>query len=201
MTLDELLAQAAPPVAPRTPELTHALRELAPATEPAARAGRRHGARATVAGAVVVLAVLGAGGAAAAHGLLPGWFPWTTDAGSSCGLQASVALRRDGAGALITDRWSAAEQRQALASAEDYLGSLDLDAIDRKQAAEHWFTYLEDVSATHPSRRELEAKFRGERLEVHALLYEVDRRVDAHLTAHGYDPDSVMTDLASECAQ
>ena len=201
MNLDELLAQAAPPVASRTPELTETLRELVPATEHAGTAGRRRGARAAAAAAVAVLAVLGAGGTAAANGLLPDWFPWTTQSGASCGLTASVELRRDGDGALITDRWSEVEQRQALSSAEDYLGSLDLDAIDRKQAAERWFTYLEGISVTHPSRAELESKFQGERLEVQSLMYEVDRRLDDHLTARGYDPDSVMTTVASQCTR
>ena len=172
---------------------------MVPAAEPAAKSGRRRGARAA-AGAALVVAVLGAGGTAAAAGLLPGWFPWTTESGSSCHLQALVELRRDGQGALLTERWSEVEQRQALASAEDYLGSLDLNSIDRKQAAERWFTHLEDISATHPTRAELdEWKFQGEQVEVQSLLYEVDRRMDDYLTARGYDPNSVMTTVASQC--
>lgn len=200
MNLDELMMQAAPPVTSRTPELTEALRELIPATEHAATARRGRGVRAATAGALVV-AVIGAGGAAAATGLLPDWFPWTTEAGSSCGLQASVELRRDGDGKLITDRWSQTEQRQALASAQDYLGSLDLNSIDRKQAAEQWFTYLEGISVGNPDRAELESKFQGDRLEVHSMLHAVDSRMDDYLTTRGYDPDSVMTTVASQCAQ
>ena len=74
-------------------------------------------------------------------------------------------------------------------------------SIDRKQAAEEWFAYLERVSAEHPQRADLESLFQGKDLEVHSMLYTVDSRVDAYLTARGYDPDSVMTSLASQCAK
>ncbi|MCU1676854.1 MAG: hypothetical protein JWM93_1612 [Frankiales bacterium] len=200
MDIDELLTRTAPPVTTRTPELTGALRELVPATEHATTVRRGRRGRVAAAGAAM-LVVIGIGGAATANGLLPGWFPWTTDSGSSCGLQASVEPRRDGDGALITDRWSAVEQRQALASAREYLGSLDLDSIDRTQAADQWFTYLERISKGNPDRAELESKFQGERLEVHSLLHAVDARLDEYLTARGYDPNSVMTNLASQCAR
>jgi hypothetical protein len=201
MNLDELMLQAAPPVTSRNPELTEALRELVPATEHAATSRRGRRVRVTVAGALVVAAVGAGGAAAAAAGLLPGWFPWTTESGASCGLQASVELRRDGDGRLITNRWSGAEQRQALDSAQEYLGALDLDSIDRKQAADEWFNYLERISADHPDRAELASKFQGEQLEVDSMLYVVASRVDGYLTARGYDPNSIMTTVASKCGQ
>jgi hypothetical protein len=118
--------------------------------------------------------------------VLPDWFPWTTGAGSPCGLQVSAELRRDGDGALITNRIGEAEQEATLASAQDYLDSLNLDSIDREEATGHWFAYLERVSVDHPDRGELEAQFHGERLEIQATMYEVDTRLGTHLTAQGH---------------
>lgn len=200
MNLDELMTQARPPVSPRTPELTAALSELASATEFAASPRRSRKLSAAAAAALALVAV-GAGGAATANGHLPGWFPWTTESGSSCGLQASVELRRDGDGVLITDRWSEPDQRRTLATARDYLGSFDLESIDRKQAAERWFTYMLETSVGQPERAELESRFHGETLEVHSILYAVDARLDDYLTRRGYDADSIMTTVASQCAK
>ncbi len=201
MSLDDLIARSAPAVTPPSPELTETFHELIAGSRVAARPRQRSGARALAAGSLAVIGVFGVGGVAAANGLLPGWFPWATESGSSCSLQASVELRRDGNGALITDRVSEAEQRATLTSAQDYLKTFDVSAINRKQAAEHWFAYLEKVSADHPDRAALEAKFQGERLETHAVLHEVETRLDDHLTAHGHDPRSIMTSLANECDQ
>ena len=200
MSLDDLIAQSAPAVTPPSAELTETFHELIAGNRAAARPRRRPGARAWAAGSLAVVGVFGVGGVAAANGL-PGWFPWAADSGSSCSLQVSVELRRDGDGALITDRVSEAEQRATLSSAQDYLTTLDVSAIDRKQAADRWFAYLEKVSPDHPDRAELESKFQGERLETHAVLHEAESRLDDHLTAHGHDPRSIMTSLANECDQ
>lgn len=201
MTLDDVLVRSGPPVTPPSPEVMETLREMAASNEVATRPRRRRGTRALAAGSLAIVGVVGVGGVAAAHGLLPGWFPWAAESGSSCGLQVSVDLRRDGDGALITDRTSNAEQRATLRSARQYLKNLDVDAIDRNQAAEHWFTYMERTSANHPDRAALESKFQGERLETHSILYEVDTRLDDYLTAHGHDPRSIMTTMANECGQ
>ncbi|MCW2794674.1 hypothetical protein [Nocardioides sp.] len=201
MDLDTLLAEATPPVTPRSPELVQDLRDLVGLSEDAAAPRRQRRHRALVAGSLATIGILGAGGVAAAHGMLPGSFPWTTGAGSSCSLQASVALRREGAGGFITDRMSAPERRATLASAQEYLDSLNLDSIDREKAAEHWFTYLERVSVDHPNRDELEGKFQGERLEVHSLIYEVNTLLSAHVAAQGHDPHAIMATVASRCAE
>ena len=201
MTLDDLLARSAPAVTPPSAELTQTLHELVTLNETAAGPRRRRGTRALATGSLVLVGVFGVGGVAAAHGLLPGWFPWVAQSGSSCSLQVSVELRRDGQGALITDRVSEREQRATLRAAQEYLRSFDVGAIDRKQAADHWFAYLEKVSADHPDRAELESKFQGERLETHAVLHEVETTLDDYLTAQGYDPRSIMTSAANECGR
>lgn len=201
MTLDDLLARSAPTVTPPSAELTQTFHELVTLTERAARPHRRRAARALATGALALVGVVGVGGVAAAHGLLPGWFPWVTESGSSCSLQVSVELRRDGNGGLITDRVSGREQRATLTAAQEYLKSFDVSAVDRTKAADHWFAYLEKVSADHPNRAELESKFQGERLETHAVLHEVEANLDDYLTAQGYDPRSIMTSAANECGQ
>ena len=201
MSLDDLIARSAPAVTPASTELTERFHELIAGNRAAARTRRRSGARAWAAASLALIGVFGVGGVAAAHGLLPGWFPWTTGSGSSCSLQVSVELRRDGDGALITDRISEAEQRATLTSAQDYLTTLDVSAIDRKRAADRWFAHLEEVSPDHPDRAELESTFQGERLETHAVLHEAETRLDDYLTAHGHDPRSIMTSLANECDQ
>jgi hypothetical protein len=199
MSLDDLIARSAPAVTPPSTELTETFHELIAGNRAAARPRRRPGARVWAAGSLALVGVFGVGGVAAANGLLPGWFPWAAESGSSCSLQVSVELRRDGDGALITDRVSEAEQRSTLTSAQKYLTTLDVSAIDRKQAADRWFAYLEKVSPDHPHRAELESKFQGERLETHAVLHEAETRLDDYLTAHGHDPRSIMTSLANEC--
>ena len=201
MTLDDLLAQSAPTVTPPSAELTQSFHELVTLTERAARPRRRRAARALATGSLALIGVVGLGGVAAAHGLLPGWFPWLSQSGSSCSLQVSVELRRDGNGALITDRVSGREQRVTLKAAQKYLRSFDVGAVDRRQAADHWFAYLEKVSAGHPDRAALESKFQGERLETHSVLYEVEANLDDYLTAQGHDPRSIMTSAANECGQ
>lgn len=169
MTLDGLLARSAPAVTPPSTELTETFHELIALNEVAARPRRRRGARALAAGSLAFVGLFGVGGVAAANDLLPAWFPWASESGSSCSLQVTVELRRDGDGALITDRVSETEQRATLSSAQDYLRTFDLSAINRKQAADRWFAYLEKVSADHPDRAALESKFHGERLETLAV--------------------------------
>jgi ferric-dicitrate binding protein FerR (iron transport regulator) len=103
MDLDTLLTEAAPPVLPRSPELAQQLDELVALSEHEA-APRRHRRRALVAGALGLIGILGVGGVATASGVLPAWVPWTTEAGSQCGLHVSAELRRDGSGSLISGR-------------------------------------------------------------------------------------------------
>lgn len=199
MDLDDLLAASAPPVTPASPELTRHHNELVLLTREAAVPPPRR-RRVGAAGALAAVGVLSVGGVAAAAGVLPTMFPWTTDSGSACELHASAELRRNVDGTLV-DGSTAPEQRATLASAEEYLATLDLDSIDRDEAAERWFDYLERTSADHFTRAELESQFQGDRLETHAILHEVDGRLAKHLADEGHDPNSIMASLATRCAE
>jgi len=201
MNLDELLADSTPPVTPSSLELNQHLDQLVHLTEEAAAPRRpRRRNRAVAVGAFAAVGVLSVGGVAAAAGVLPTLFPWTTDSGSTCELDVSAELRRNIDGALV-DQTTAAEQEATLASAKEYLATLDLESIDRQAAAEHWFDYLERTSADHPTRAELESEFQGDRLETDALLHEVDTQLAKHLAEEGHDPTSIMTSLGNRCGK
>ena len=194
MNLDQLLADAAPPVTPTDPELVDRLDRLVRSTRGGTTTpGRR---RVAVVG-TVASSVVAVGGLAAA-GVLPDVFAWATGSGTSCELRATANPRTDGAGAPTTDA-GRTEQRASVASARDYLAGLDLDSIDRVAAEQHWFTYLQQVSAEPVTRAELEQRFSGDRLEVHAMLHEVDLLVADHLRAEGHEASSVVVDVSDRC--
>ncbi|WP_343904886.1 hypothetical protein [Nocardioides aquiterrae] len=168
-------------------------------TEEAALGPRVHRRRAlAVVGTVVPIVLVG--GVAAASGVLPGIFPFSTSAGTGCRLHVSVEPREDGRGA-PDDGAEASTQQAAVAAARDFVNALDLSAIDRAAAADRWFDHMERVSVGHPTRAELREEFQGDDLEVHSILFVVDGEVHDYLDTHGYDPASVVTTVASECDQ
>jgi hypothetical protein len=109
-----------------------------------------------------------------------------------------VEPRVDGEGA-PGDQVGRHEQRAALAAARHFVATLDVEAIDRHEAADEWFDHLERVSAARPTRAELEGTFQGERLETHSILYTVSVRLQDYLRSRALDPRSVEATVASEC--
>lgn len=195
MDLTTLLDDAAPRLADRTPELDAALAELVTTTRPVP-AGRRRRRLALVAGTLGLAGAVGLGGVAAAgigRDLVRGAFAWTDEDDISCTIQATLEPREP------SDPHYSASQQAALASAEAWLAGFDLDAVDRDAAGERWLRHLERVSAGDPTRAELEQRFHGERLESHALVFEVSRQLDHHLTEQGYDPRSLDGSVGVAC--
>lgn len=199
MDLDDILSRSAAPVVVRDDGFSHAIAQAVAQTELAVSRARRRRTRMLVVGGVLAPVMLG-GGVAAASGMLPGVVPFSTRAGSECRLDVAVKPRSDGVGAPTTDTARVA-QVAAVAAARHYLATLDVNAIDRDDAADRWFDHLERVSVDHPSRSELAKKFSGERLETHSVLYIVDDDLRRHLAGLGYDPRSVVASIASECDQ
>lgn len=195
MDLNAMLDDAAPRLAERTPELDEALGELMEASRPAP-ARRRHRRAAVVGGAVGLVAVVGLGGAAAAgigRDLVAGVFPWTSEEGSACELYTTLEPRSPG------EPHYSASQQEAMASAEAWLATFDLDSVDREAAGERWLRHLERISHDDVTRAELQEKFHGERLETHALADEVGRQLDRHLRDQGFDPRSLDGGVAIGC--
>lgn len=130
-SFDDQLALSSTPVPARSPELDAELaRVLARAEDIAGPRLQRRSRNAAMAGLLVVGA-LGAGGAAAAAGLVPWWESAqskgavTTSTGARCTLVFDVKQIEDPA-ALIGD----AERAQATKAAETYLRDLDVSTLD-----------------------------------------------------------------------
>jgi len=200
MGLDERLKDAQPELAPRTAVLARHLDDLVLLSEAAALPRRGIGRRGIAIGTLATVGVLGVGGAAAAVGLLPTRIPWITDAGTSCSLYVSVEPRFGG-DERAEDPALARSEDATLAAARDYLAALDAESIDGQEAAADWFTTLERDAAAPVSRGELRAQFRGDRLEVHALMNEVDERLKDYLAARGFDSSRITATTASRCSQ
>lgn len=198
MDLDTLLDDAAPSVAPRTPELAAELARLAAGTRPdrVAPARRLRRRLATAGASAFAVGALGIGGAAAT-GLswhdLPGVFSWTSEDGQSCGLAVTVE-------ASDVDGPDGARVRAAMEAATAWAASFDLDAIDVDQAEEQWLDHLARISADHTPREEIERKFREDRsLESHAVAHEVSLQLDAFLREQGISPSLVNPSLGIGC--
>ncbi len=195
MDLDELLNTSAPPVAARTPELTHELRVLVVKTEAARPARRRR--RALVTG-LAALAVVAAGwGAADAAGLTGGRvLPWTDPAGSACTLSFGVgpvsgdptSFDYPGDPKDVPKRIDPVAQEKALSDARRFLASFDLASVDQKQAVAQYQAGQDKVAA-HCGDPDPAT---GEDLVMASLDYLFGRELDSYLRAHGDDPALVV---------
>lgn len=137
--LDRLLDASAPPVAERSDRLHRDLAALVADTEAMAGRGRRRARRVGVVG-IALAAVVGAGAAATAAGLVPlPWFNETTavhgthqtPSGEQCQVTYAAREFEDPAHPVTP-----ADRAAALAEAQDFLAGLDLARIgaDRSPA-------------------------------------------------------------------
>lgn len=192
-SFDEQLALSSPPVPPRSPELdaefVHVIAQAESAAGP--RPGRRR--RVVAIGGLVLAGALGAGGAAAAAGLVP-WFEsapshgaLTTSTGARCTLAFGVKEVEDPA-APVSD----AERAKARVAAEEYLRNLDVSMLDLAQA-----TRAAAPRATADS--EAGPAMSVDEHEVEAAYAEVGRRVEAELARQRLPATSVSLSMASSC--
>ncbi len=192
-SFDEQLALSSPPVPARSPELDAELDRVVARAEVAAGPRRSLRGRGVVVGGVVVLGALGAGGAAAAAGLVP-WFESapsrgvvTTSTDARCTLTFGVKELDDPA-APVSD----AERARARAAAETYLEGLDLSTLSVAEATQ-----------AMPPRPTVDSEtsqaMTVDEYEVAAVHEEVGRRVDAELVEQGLPVTAVSLAMASAC--
>ena len=169
-SFDEQLALSSPPVPARSPELDAEFVHVIARAEGSAVSRRKLRSRSAVIGSVVVLGGFGAGGAAAAAGLVP-WFESapshgvvTTSTGARCTLTFGVK-ELDDPSAPVSD----AMRARVKAASEKYLKNLDFSTLT---VEEH---------------------------EMDAVYEEVGRRLDAELVAQHLPVTAVSLSMASDC--
>lgn len=194
--LDERLRAARPPVSARTPEMRRELDALVDAATPVQRRRRRL-SRASLVAATAV-GVLGAGTAAAAAGLIPGWSV-LTGSGQVCQVDviAAAPLAADGEPGAQFDR---AERAETVAAARIFLQGFDYDSIDRDAAISRWQAAEDTAIAAQPDPAERQPALTGDDLVVTALTHEVTSRLGDHLAARGLDIRAVnLVTTATGC--
>jgi len=202
MDLNDLLNRSAPPVAPRSPELTKQLDDLVVGAEATARsAGRRY--RATLVSALTV-GVLGAGTVGAmATGVVstPGWVPWTTEAGATCELEFH-AVPDLGPGAVSPTRtYTADEERQAVAEANRFLDEFDYGSIDVDEAIEKWGEAEGGTSVSgDPDAIRRNDAMKQDTLELGSVGREVEARLAKHLDEKGLPSGAVAVEQGWRCS-
>jgi hypothetical protein len=204
MDLDDLLAKAAPPVSPRTVQMTEDLHALAQAGEPRKRAGRT--TKRTVVGAGMAVGVLGLGVVGAAAAMNDGtlWFT-TTSAGDTCEMEFSVAPvgPQDAASgepdAIMEGRasWpSTSEQNETASEARRFLRTYDYDSVDRAAAVRAFDVEQRRIIAKAPPG-EAQPLLTGNDLETSAVRAAVFDALSRHLRAEGLSPDAIVTSTGS----
>jgi len=181
--LDQRLREATPPVSARTPEIRRELDALVVAATPV-QSRRRRMTRASLVAATAV-AALGAGTAAAAAGLIPGWSV-LTGSGQTCQVEVVAAAPQVGDGE-PNPTFDATERSKARAAARIFLAGFDYGSIDRDAAISRWQAAEDAVIAAEPDPTERPPALKGDDLEVTALTYEVTTRLGDHLAARGLD--------------
>lgn len=198
MDLDQLLDNAAPPVAARTPELHQQLRALVAASESVPR--RRRSTRLALAGGIVA-GVAGLGTAASAAGILPGWTTLSTTSGQTCEVEVRADLIAPGYGEPISATFTRAEQEATLAAARTFLQGFDYDAIARAHAIAEWQAAEAEVRAAQEDPTERQPELEGDALEVHAVTWVVIQRMRAALAAQGHDIRAISIATTSSGCQ
>ncbi|CUR54386.1 hypothetical protein NOCA2150128 [metagenome] len=187
-SFDEQLAQSSPAVPARSPELdAEFVRVIAQAEGVAGPRLKRRG-RALTIGGLVVVGALGAGGAAAATGLVP-WFESapsegvvTTSTGARCTLTFGVKQIDDPAAPV-----SAAVRVRVETAADAYLRRLDFSTLGIGQ------------SPRPPVDAEAGPATTVDESEVAAVYAEVGRRVDAELVRQHLPTTAVSLSMATSC--
>jgi hypothetical protein len=206
--LDDLIAEAAPPVARRSDALRRELDTLVAESEAAARPRPRRslGRRVGLAG-LTAAGVLGLGAAASAAGLLP--MPWYDDpsairaqhvlsSGRDCAWTFSARETEDGAHPV-----GPADRAAALAAAKRFLADLDLSGISVAEAVRK-YEAADRAYRSSSAYRDLPASERQPRadpddVEFLAVAAELDERLAAELTRQGLSPHAVSVAAASRC--
>ncbi len=195
--LDVLLDLAAPQIARRNGGLNEALLKVAQGAETQIRRPRRT-RRYLVAGAALT-GVIGLGGVAMASGVIPTLTPWTGSRGASCSFIFAV----DPVGSPIPE--SADIPRPvyddpATVEANSYLAQYDFDSIDRDAAVDRFAEELRVGRAAMPAdQRPPAPDVNTDEFESHAVIHLVQDQLDAHMTAAGFDPDSVALSSFMQC--
>lgn len=181
MDLDQLLTEAAPPLA-RTPHTGAALRELVDTSRAAVRPRRRR--RTALVGAVVVVAV---GGTAAATGAVQhDWIPWTAPSQHSCQMQFSVGpADPDGEPNMWPAHIDRARQAAEVSAADAFLKNFDYSAVAQNRAIREWRAEqarIADINSGDDAPAET-----GDDLAILAVHWAVTKRLNEHLADLGYD--------------
>ncbi len=192
-SFDEQLALSSPPVPALTPELDAELARIVMEAEGLTARPRSRRNRRLVIGGLVVMGTLGAGGAAAAAGILP-WFDSapargvvTTSTGAECALTFGVKQVQDPA-APVDD----AVRAEVTDAAERYLKELDVSAISLAEATREAGPRATRDSEAGPAQTVPE-------YEVEAMYQLVAQRLDAELASQDLPSSSVGLSMASAC--
>ncbi len=192
-SLDEQLALSSPPVPARSPGLDAELARVVARAEDTAGPRQQRRSRSAVIAGLLVVGALGAGGAAAAAGLVPWWESAlsrgavTTSTGARCTLVFDVKQIEDPA-VLISD----AERARATKAAEKYLQGFDVSLID-----------LAELSGSAPPRptvgSETGPAVTVDEFEVAAVYADVGRRMDDELRRQRLSRSAVSLAMLSSC--
>lgn len=196
-SFDEQLALSSPPVPARSAELDAELAAVAAQAEQAAGPRRQWRSRTAAIGGLLVVGALGAGGAAAAAGLVPWWESApsngavTTSTGSRCTLVFDVKQIEDPAAPV-----SQVARAQATEAAEEYLRDFDVSTLDLAE--------LPALSAASAAPRPTVGSEAGpamtvDEFEVDAVYAEVGRRMDEELMRQRLSRSAVSLAMLSSC--
>lgn len=193
-TFDEQLAQASPQIPVQSPELdAERMRVIALAESAVTRRSKRNRSRVAI-GGLAAVALLGAGGTAAAAGLIP-WFESassegtvTTSAGAQCTLTFGVKPHSDPTDDSVGDRM----QSTVVAAAERYLQALDVSKLSPAEATK---------GASERPRVDSEAgpALSVDQYEVQAVYEQVSLGLNAELATQGLPSSAVSLAMASTC--
>ncbi|MGN6251813.1 MAG: hypothetical protein ACTHNS_08370 [Marmoricola sp.] len=200
MDLDDLLAAAAPPVAPRDVRLRADLDDLIDRTEYAAVPSRRH--RRLRVASLAVASVLAAGtGAAAASGYSPRWVPWHAEDGSTCVIAFDLHIHDGMNGEPMkpsTAAMTTAQKMEVLRAGRHFLDHFDYGSIDHERAIRLWKAAEDRAIAAEPAG-ERQPRDTGDDVDVDAVGNVVSARLTAYLERRGLNPDALVYGQGSRC--
>ena len=192
-SFDEQLSLASPPVPAQLPELEAEFVRIIAESERLAGRPRSWRSRRLATGGLIALGTLGAGGGAAAAGIVP-WFDSapshgvvTTSTGARCTLTFGVKQIDD-----PTARVDDALQAEVTAAAEKYLKTFDVSALIVAQATQ-------GASPRPTADSEAGPALTVDEYEVEAVYQAVAQRLDAELVRQHLPSSSVSLSMASSC--
>jgi hypothetical protein len=196
MSLDDALAAATPPTAPRTPALERELHALVAEAEAVTRRGRRH--RRIGIAVVSALSVIPLTAAASAAGVLPSWVPWTTDGGSTCQM-AFTASALGPNGEPLGRSYADPSTQSAVREASRFLSTFNYDSIDQTAAIARFRKQEQAAIASQDDPDEVQPHLTGDDLALTAVYAEVWKRLEEHLRAEGIPTDRIGLGQAWSC--